>query len=590
MVAVVQDVTVEQASAERVDLEQLQALDVLTDEAKQVLADRVRLWIKCELDDGVRLAVLRMCKIGTPEMPPYLFFFRMFATIFEPRNPAGLKKLPFVPYEYQVEELKVIHEAVTKGEGVVGKKSTTLWLKSRDMGATWLILMYFIWDFLFNQGSYHVGSFKEQEVDKLGTMNTLFGKMRFALAQLPDWIKPLGITSASLIISYADGEVSITGESSNSGFGRSKRVKATLMDEYQKWEHDRPAYTSVSGGTCNTIFLVGTPNGYGNHFAEIACKKVLKNAQVRRVHWSVHPLKNKDLQWIDGKATSQWYRDSCAELEGETEIIAAELDLSFDSSVKGPIYADSYGTGHQKRNLIPVPGIPICRAWDLGGWSAVVWFQFDRNRRIIVYRELITEGMKLHDIIDEVQRISEELARSGLTEVDAGDWEDFYRFEDCGDPSGASTNKSNQLVPEYEELADVNIYVDYLFMATMQAGLRVRARHLAVQGALTRYITGSASVEGPGFWIDVDRCPVLDEALRGGYRRKVSPSDGKILEAVEERHPYIDAADALGYGVIYKAGVPEQVKKEAKHKSEEQIEDEDARDYGRSMSSRRSRC
>jgi hypothetical protein len=578
------------ANAERTDGEGLQALDVLTDEAKDILRERVRLWIKCELEEKTRLAVIRMCKYGTPEMPGYLFFFRMFATIFEPRNSAGLKKLPFVPYEYQIEELEVIHRAVTRGEGVNGQKSTTLWLKSRDMGLTWLVLMYFVWDFLFNEGSYHVGSFKEVEVDKLGTMNTLFGKMRFALAQLPDWIKPKDLQSSSLILSYKGGEVSITGESSNAGFGRSKRVKACLMDEYQKWENDRLAYAAVTGGTTNVVFLVGTPYGYGNHFAEICQRKVLKNTNIRKIHWSAHPLKNKDLTWLEGKATSDWYRRACAELEGEEQIIAAELDLSFDASVKGPIYASSYGPGHQKKGLIPIPGIPFVRMWDLGGWSAVLIGQYDRHRRFIVYREVVTEGEKLQDVKDKVLAASEELARSGLPKEEHARWEKHFLFEDCGDPSGSYTSKSNQIVPEYEELESDDIYVDWMYMSDMPTELRIRARHIAVQKAMARYIPGNQNTEGPGFWIDVDQCPILDEALRGGYRYRTTP-DGKVIPGKpEERHPYNDVADALGYGVIYKAGVPEQIKKEAsKQTSEEELEDEAERDFG-AGTSRRTRC
>src|SRR5690606_23799466 len=125
-----------------------------------------------------------------------------FATIFEPRNPPDFQRLPFVPYPYQEEELKVIHDAIQSGVGVLGQKVIKLWLKSRDMGLTWIVLSYFLWDWLFNGGSYIVGSYKGDEVEKAGNPKTLFAKMEYLLYGLPAFMIPGDLVDNKFLLSY----------------------------------------------------------------------------------------------------------------------------------------------------------------------------------------------------------------------------------------------------------------------------------------------------------------------------------------------------------------------------------------------------
>lgn len=576
----------------QIDFEKLGAADVLTEEAKLILPERIKLWVNCELYPEVRAAAVRMCKFGTPECPPYLYFFRQFASIQELRNPPGLQKLPFVPYEYQVRELEVIHNAVQSGVGVAGRKSVVLWLKSRDMGMTWLVLTYFAWDFLFNDASFHIGSFTEDEVDTLKSSNSLFGKIRYLLGSLPTWMIPRGYSDKTLLLAYGkdDEGAQISGQAASPGFGRSKRAKAALLDEFQQWEHDRSAYQSIFN-VCNCIFLLGTPNGYGNYYSEIANRKQVKAAIIRRVHWVEHPLKSVGLEQRDGKAWSPWYQRQLDNLP--PEMVAAEIDLSFETSVKGPVFASSYGPAHQKTKLTIIPKIFICRSWDPGGWFAVAFMQKDRWGRIRIYKEIIHEGARLADVADEVMFTSEQLVRKGYTVEELGgtDWRDWAQFDDCGDPSGASTSKANQDVPEYGDLFEqYQINVDYLFMATMPTNMRVRARNLAIMNCMTRYITtGNSDNDGPGLWVDVNECPVLDEAFRGGYRRKTNELTGGVTDQIQERHPYVDIVDAVGYGVVKLLGVPEQIKREARRKSEDELEDERS-DYQIGSGWKRSRC
>ena len=270
-------------------------------------------------------------------------------------------------------------------------------------------------------------------------------------------------------------------------------------------------------------------------------------------------------------------------------MIAGELDLSFESSLKGIVFGGVYGIGHQKRGLKPVPGSPIVVSWDLGGVSAVMFMQVDKWRRLRVLKEIVTEDTKLQDLAQEVLDQCERFARMGahiICDLKALE-RDIFVYEHCGDPSGATMSKTNQEVPEYTTLYnDFRISVEYLFMAQMNPILRVRARIVAIESLMKRFIaSGQPENDGPAFWIDVDECPILDEALRGGYRRKTD-MNGNVLDAIDEKHPYEDVVDALGYGVIYKLGVPESIRQQQAKKREEDIEDEVSEPRG----VRRTRC
>lgn len=577
-----------------VQLDLLEQSDCLTEQAKALIRPRAELLIHCEMSEVHRAAAIKTCREGTPEtadspaMPGYLWFLCMFAWIYEERNIDGFQKLPFVPYPYQVIELAVMYAALQGGIGVVGKKQVKLWLKSRDMGLTWLVLAIFVWDWLFNRGIFHVGSRNEKEVDYLGETGSIFFKLRFLIYNLPKWMLDTlapDLEDKKLLLSYDNGNVAISGESANPNFGTGKRRKAILADEISKWEHDREAYRSMSQAS-NTLFLVGTPKGYGNLYSEIARGKSTIKAEVRKVHWMEHPLKSKDAELVDGKWTSPWYRDQCANLE--PDMIAGELDLSFDSSLKGLVFASIYGIGHQKSGLKPIPGVILTRTWDLGGYAATILFQVDKWRRVHVLGEVVTEGETLGAHAQEVVDATERLSAKCKNVILGNDATIALSREDCGDPAGNVSTKMNQIVPEYETLrADHSIDVDTTAMDGMSMDLRVRARIVAIENLLRRYIiSGNAEIDGPAFWIDVDACPFLDEALRGGYRRRLDKS-GNVMDAIALRRPYTDVIDALGYGVIFKLGVPESIKREMVKKSEEEKEDERAEEL---ESLKRSRC
>jgi phage terminase large subunit len=187
------------------------------------------------------------------------FWFNNFCYTFDPRKkPAAI---PFNLMGFQEKVVTVICHCIDHKEPLIIEKS-------RDMGATWLILLVFQHYWMFERGStFLVGSKKEDLVDKKGDLSTLFQKMRYNLQWQPPWLIPK-------LSKFDDGYMklvnptngnTITGESSNPTFGIGQRHKGVMMDEMAFHPFGKAAYECISQ-TTNCIIMPSTPNGKTNEF------------------------------------------------------------------------------------------------------------------------------------------------------------------------------------------------------------------------------------------------------------------------------------------------------------------------------------
>lgn len=96
-----------------------------------------------------------------------LFYVNMFCWTYDPR--IGTGKLPFITYPFQDEALLDMNEAIGNHDLVIRK--------SRDMGASWMLLTVFEWRWHFHPGqSFLLVSRNEDYVDKPGNPKSLFGR------------------------------------------------------------------------------------------------------------------------------------------------------------------------------------------------------------------------------------------------------------------------------------------------------------------------------------------------------------------------------------------------------------------------------
>lgn len=488
---------------------------------------RTKIVLTCLRDEQARIAHKLECSRNI------LHWMRYFCYVFEPRSIEDLDK-PFFPFEFQETEILFLVDVLRKCASAQGPKENIIYEKSRDMGCSWLVLMVFLWFFLFHRGSFLVGSRKEEEVDKTGDMDTPFQKMKYQLKKLEQffpWLLPQDWnfrrdTGTMIIRHPIPGYGQITGESANPDFGRGGRNLAVMFDELPKWEHAAEAWRACSG-TTKVRIGIGTPGTDSDKFARLRYQQD-GEVIVRTLHWTLHPEKAADLQWLNGKPTSSWYREEVR--TNSPDDLAKEVDISYQVSIKGRVF-EHYGFGNQKKGIKPVNNKPIYVAWDPGLTFAVIWGQVDSYGRIIFLKELVRTGAHLGDVAKEVLDIC---ARNF----------DGYEFIHVGDPYGSYRQVSAQQEPEYATLQrDFGISVQSKILGKIPPKDREKSRIHLLSNKMSERIGAEDTC---ALMVDPDECPILDRAFGGEYRRKTDV-DGKVIDQIDAKHPYEDVMDCAGY-------------------------------------------
>jgi hypothetical protein len=272
------------------------------------------------------------------------FFFNVFLFTFDPRT--DQKHFPFIEREYQREFVEELKAAIIEGHDLHVDKS-------RDMGATWIILGVFLWFWLFVPDTpLKCASRNEDLVDKKGDPDCIFWKLDYLVSYLPAWMrpKPASIDRVHMTLVNLDNGSTINGESTNQNIGRGGRQKAVFLDEFPAMENQASVLSATADSTPCRLF-VGTPNGDGDEFA-----RMRKNPAIRHIslHWSRHPDKaagmyrfmNGQVEILDkaykfppdfsfvveeeGRLRSPWYDAQC--LRRTPQQVAQEIDINYNRS------------------------------------------------------------------------------------------------------------------------------------------------------------------------------------------------------------------------------------------------------------------
>lgn len=269
-----------------------------------------------------------------------LFAFNAFLFTYDPRK-RPLHQQPFCTYAYQDEVILSLCKALTEGRDFGLEKS-------RDMGATWMVMGVFFWHWLNPTGGadFLCGSRIEDYVDKKGDMRTLLEKIRYMFRYLPGWLRPKGFKNKQhdnfMRLQNPETGASITGESNNPNFSTGGRYAGILFDEFAKWEGSDESAWTAAGDASPCRIPVSTPFGAGGQYY-----KVITEGKTDKVtlHWTLHPEKRIGLYCVypapnlrDKKALgdewepevvlrSLWYDKQC-ERRSPMEI-AQELDIDY---------------------------------------------------------------------------------------------------------------------------------------------------------------------------------------------------------------------------------------------------------------------
>lgn len=280
-------------------------------------------------------------------------FIMDWVDTYDPRN-AGkdgmLTRMPFLLFPRQKEMIRFL-QAMLEGE------EDGLIEKCRDAGATWLCVAFSVWLWLFWPGvAIGWGSRKEQYVDKLGVIDSIFEKIRQVIKGLPPEFLPVGFSmkdhlSYMRIINPENGST-IVGEAGDN-IGRGGRTRIYFKDESAHYE--RPELVEAAlGDNTRCQIDISSVNGIGN---------VFHRKREAGEEWSEGgAISNKTnvfvFDWRDhpGK-TQEWYdqRRAKYEEEGLLHIFAQEVDRDYSSSVEGimikPEWVKAAIDSHVKLNL-----------------------------------------------------------------------------------------------------------------------------------------------------------------------------------------------------------------------------------------------
>jgi hypothetical protein len=290
-----------------------------------------------------------------------LFWINGFIWTYDPRR-KPFAKLPMITYDFQDKAILKLVDAISKGRDLLLEKS-------RDMGASWICLLVFLWFWMFRPlQSFLVGSRVENYVDQKGNPKSLFWKLDFALDCLPWWMRPK-IERTKMHLFNVETCSVIDGESTTIDFSRGDRRTAILLDEFAAVEFGQGVLFATRDAT-NCRIVNSTHQGTGTAYYSLSRTNIDK----LRLHWAEHNLKAIGLYtrydgeyhlldrdyWLkfdrdvaedmcremdavilergvpleDGKLRSVWYALQCQRAAHAVEI-AQELDI------------DSLGSSHQ---------------------------------------------------------------------------------------------------------------------------------------------------------------------------------------------------------------------------------------------------
>ncbi len=206
--------------------------------------------------------------------------------------PAAQMHVPFTLWPCQVEASEAIIDAISKGEDCVIRKS-------RDMGASWLLVGIAAWGWLFHGWQSLLVSRVEDLVDRTGDPDTLFWKVDYLLASQPEWLLPAtpkalekgGELRQHMMLRHPTSGATIAGQASTEHIGRGGRRTLVIFDEFAALDHADAAWRSAADCTSCRI-ANSTPIGAGTEYARLVSTARTQGAPrlVELMYWQ-HPEK-----------------------------------------------------------------------------------------------------------------------------------------------------------------------------------------------------------------------------------------------------------------------------------------------------------
>ena len=197
-------------------------------------------------------------------------------------RPAETTSQPFIPWRSQRQILRDVAECVRKGEDIA-------WAKSREMGASWLMLSLSLWGWLFHGWAILLCSRTEDLVDRAGDLDSLFPRIDSMVERLPSCllpcdrtdIMPSGKHRRHMVLTHPDGH-SIVGQSTTEHIGRGGRRTVVIFDEAAAQEKLEAAWRSAADTTSCRIAV--STHLAGSYFTRTIWANAVEGAKANTYH------------------------------------------------------------------------------------------------------------------------------------------------------------------------------------------------------------------------------------------------------------------------------------------------------------------
>jgi hypothetical protein len=275
---------------------------------------------------------------------------------------------PFFLFDYQK---KIIQKLLESEQDV--KEHKIVIDKPREMGISWTILAYYYWRWLFTPNwSGFILSRSEAEVDDGSTLpdSSLFGKLRWLIANTPKFMLPEGFapkgkkgnsTDMALKIVNPALQSSITGSTTNSNAGRSRRYSISFIDEAFFIDHFLEVEQAMNSVSRVQVYVSSSKMG---RTFDLFVKEQAERGDHIPLTWRDHP-------WND----DEWYAQKQKEAERNPEVMR-EVEVSYALSDASQYYPQT-----KEAKVQPVEydvKKPLYMSLDIGraDLTVLVWWQY----------------------------------------------------------------------------------------------------------------------------------------------------------------------------------------------------------------------
>lgn len=426
-------------------------------EQREKLVARAQYNQVAQKDMASQVLLYKLCQREENPAEGCIFFIENFCWTYDPRSKN--KNLPVVLFDYQRDAIRGIIDHIDEGRDYLIEKS-------RDMGISWLMIYVFLWYWLFRDGTnLLLGSYKEKLVDDGVNPDTLFGKLEFAIRNLPKWILPRGFQMGKhrmkLKLINPENNNIISGDTMSPRFGRGSRKTAIFYDELGFWETAKESWESGADSTACQI-ANSTPHGKNFYW-----KRRTSGMDVLSLLWKLHPMKDE-----------QWYAFEKA--RRTEEAMAQEVDLNYELSLEGRVYLE----WQPEIGCFPYNDrypIYVGADWGKEDGTALIWVQIiDGRLRIIdsFYKTGETIDFFVPFLTGMIPSDNFRYNKKEMEKIE--EHRKWKRGTVYGDPAGRFTSAvTNKTI--FSILQDNGIYVnwkdEWKVFATRKTAVKLRVRN-----------------------------------------------------------------------------------------------------------------